>query len=313
MIDLAIIGGGPAGLAAAVYAARAGLDFVVLEQDGLGGGQITASHEVENYPGFCRVSGEALGNAFRRHAETLGADIRFAVVQGLIDHGDRKEILIEDESPLLARAVVAATGAVPRTLNIPGERELLGVGVSYCATCDGAFFRDKDVLVAGGGDTAVEEAIYLSSICRSVTVAVRRDAFRAVKSRVEALVKKKNVSILFSTRLTEIKGQGITEAVVLKSAQGTTERPMDGVFIAVGVEPVSDWLKELPLNFEDGYVVAGEDCRTNIPGIFAAGDLRKKSLRQVVTAAADGANAVYSAVEYLGNVGDNPSPRQYGN
>lgn len=299
MIDLAIVGGGPAGLTAAIYAARAGLDFVVLEQDGYGGGQIASSHEVENYPGTGRIGGFDLGEAFRAQAEGLGAEIRYAVVKGLRDLGDRKELVIDGKDPIQAQAVIAATGATPRKLGVPGEKELTGAGVSYCATCDGAFFRGKDVLVIGGGDTAVEDGLYLSSLCRSVTLALRRDVFRAAKSRVDVLKARENVSILYQTDLVEIKGQDNVRSVVLSGPDGAVERLMDGVFLAVGVAPVSQWLEELPLTFSEGYVAAGEDCATDIPGLFVAGDLRKKPLRQVVTAAADGANAVTSAMAWL--------------
>ena len=299
MIDLAIVGAGPAGLTAAIYAARAGLDFVVLEQDGCGGGQIVSSHEVENYPGLGKISGADLGDAFRAQAEALGAEIRFAIVTGLRDLGNYKELLIEDEEPIQARAVIAATGAVPQKLGVPGEKELTGMGVSYCATCEGAFFRGKDVLVVGGGDTAVEDAIYLSTMCRHVTVALRRDVFRAVKSRVDTLKARENVTILCRTHLIEIKGTNKVESVVLKGPDGAVEQPVDGVFLAVGVIPVSGWLKELPLTFADGYVDAGEDCYTGIPGLFVAGDLRKKPLRQVITAAADGANALTNVTMWL--------------
>ena len=299
MIDLAIVGAGPAGLTAAIYAARAGLNFVVLEQDGYGGGQIVSSHEVENYPGLGKISGTALGDAFRVQAEALGTEIRCAVVTGLRDLGNCKELLIEGEKPIHARAVIAATGAAPRKLGVPGEQKLTGAGVSYCATCDGAFFRGKDTLIVGGGDTAVEDAIYLSAICRHVTVILRRDIFRAAKNRVDTLNAEENVTILYNTHLTEIKGISKVESVVLNGPGGTVEQSMDGVFLAVGVVPVSGWLKKLPLIFSDGYVVAGEDCYTNIPGLFVAGDLRKKPLRQVITAAADGANAANSSAMWL--------------
>ena len=299
MIDLAIVGAGPAGLTAAIYAARAGLNFVVLEQDGYGGGQIVSSHEVENYPGLEKISGADLGDTFRAQAEALGAEIRCAIVTGLRDLGDCKELLIEGEESIQARAVIAATGAMPRKLGVPGEQEFTGAGVSYCATCDGAFFRNKDTLVVGGGDTAVEDAIYLSAICRHVTVILRRGVFRATKVRVDTLNAKENVTIFYNTHLTEIKGKTNVESVVLNGSGGTVEQHMDGVFLAVGVVPVSGWLKELPLIFTDDYVDAGEDCYTNIPGLFVAGDLRRKPLRQVITAAADGANAANSSAMWL--------------
>lgn len=295
MFDLAIIGAGAAGLTAAVYAARAGLDFVVLEQDGYGGGQITSSHEVENYPGVGRVSGAELGESFRAQAEALGAKVRFGVVQRVKDGGAYKELQLEGEAPIQARSVIAATGAVPRKLGVPGEREF----ASYCATCDGAFYAGKDVLVIGGGDTAVEDAIYLSGICRTVTIALRRDVFRAAKLRVEKLQTLENVTILYKTQLLEITGTSRSREVLLEQEGVQRKQAIDGVFIAVGVEPVSGYLNELPLAWKDGYVVADETCRTAVPGLFVAGDLRIKPLRQVSTAVADGANAVNSAVLWL--------------
>ncbi len=300
MKELVIVGGGPAGLSAAIYAARAGLDFVVLERDGFGGGQITSSHEVENYPGAGRMSGFDLGEAFRNQALELGAEIRHGSAAGLKDRGDCKELILDSGESVLAKAVIAATGAAPKKLGVPGEKEFTGAGVSYCATCDGAFFRGRDTLVVGGGDTAVEDALFLSALCKSVTVALRRDVFRAAKRRVELLKAKENVTILYKTNLTEIRGEGRVGSVILSGPEGAVERSMDGVFLAVGVEPAGGWLAGLPLRLEDGYVAAGEDCRTDIPGLFAAGDLRKKPLRQVVTAAADGANAVTSTLDYLG-------------
>ena len=296
MIDLAIIGAGPAGLTAAIYAARAGLDFVVIEQDGYGGGQIASAHEVENYPGLNRLSGEALAEAFRERAMALGAEIRLGTVQSVTDHGDHKQIHLEDDEPIRARAVIAATGAQPRKLGVPGE-DLSGV--SYCAVCDGAFFKDKDVLVVGGGDTAVEDGIYLADICRRVTVALRSKAFRAAQSRVDVLTGRENVTVLYNAQVTAITGVGHVQAVTLNQNGQPSELPVDGVFLAVGSGPASSWLETLPVEMKDGYVTADESCQTSLPGLFVAGDLRTKPLRQVITAAADGASAATSAVNWL--------------
>lgn len=296
MYDLVILGAGPAGLTAAVYAARAGLDFVVLEQDGYGGGQITASHEVENYPGLGHISGADLGEAFRAQAEMLGAEIQFGVVQSLRQQEGYWELLLEDDEPIHARAVIAATGAVPRKLNIPGE-ELSGV--SYCATCDGAFSAGKDVLVIGGGDTAVEDALYLSNLCRHVTIALRRDVFRAAKRRVDQLLRQENVTVLYNTKPVSIHGESHVSAVTLEHGGEEKAVPFHAVFVAAGVEPVSDYLSTLPLPLQQGYLAAPESCETELPGLFVAGDLRQKALRQVVTAVADGANAASSAAQWL--------------
>lgn len=296
MFDLIVIGAGPAGLTAAIYAARAGLRFVVLEQDGCGGGQIAAAHQVQNYPGLPQVSGADLGETLRRQAVGLGAEIRFAIVTGVKDLGDSKQVLLDGEEPLDCKCVIAATGAVPRTLGIPGEAEL--AGVSYCAVCDGAFFAGKPVAVIGGGDTAVEDALYLAGICPQVTLILRRAVFRAARTRVELLLRQKNIRVLYNTKPRQILGGGHVEGLVL-AGENAGSLAVDAVFIAVGTEPATQYLQGLPLGFENGYVIADETGRTALPGVFAAGDIRRKQLRQVVTAVADGANAATSAAAYL--------------
>lgn len=299
MYDLVIIGGGAAGLTAAIYAARAGLNFVVLEQDGWGGGQITSAHTVENYPGIPSISGVDLGEAMKEQAVSLGAKIELGIVEDIKDKGGYKEIILHSGNVMEAKAVIAATGANPRKLNVPGEQEFLGRGVSYCAVCDGAFFADKDVFVIGGGDTAVEDAIYLSAICKSVTLVHRRDTFRAPKTRVDTLFNLANVTVRCNETLREITGENRVNGVDLKGGNGYNHYNADGVFIAVGTVPATAYLKNLPVSFEEDYISANEDCRTDVDGLFVAGDIRKKPLRQVVTAVADGANAAASAIEYL--------------
>lgn len=299
MYDLVIIGGGAAGLTAAVYAARAGLNFVVLEQDGWGGGQITSAHLVQNYPGFTQISGVDLGEAMKEQAVSLGAKIELGIVKDIKDYTDYKEIILHSGDAVKAKAVIAATGANPRKLGVAGEQALLGRGVSYCAVCDGAFFAGKDVFVIGGGDTAVEDAIYLSSICKSVTLVHRRDTFRAPKTRLDALQSLPNVTIRCKEVLSAVTGGQRVDGVELTSAEGKKHYKADGVFVAVGTIPATSYLKNLSIKFENDYVVAGEDCKTDVNGLFVAGDIRKKPLRQVVTAVADGANAATSAIEYL--------------
>lgn len=299
MYDLVIIGGGAAGLTAAVYAARAGLDFVVLEQDGWGGGQITSAHSVQNYPGIADISGADLGEAMKEQAVSLGAKIELGIVEEVKDCGEYKETVLHRGESIMSKTVIAATGANPRKLGAKGEQEFLGRGVSYCAVCDGAFFAGKDVFVIGGGDTAVEDAIYLSSICKSVTLVHRRDTFRAPETRIDVLNELPNVTIRRNETLSEITGSQRVEGVVLENADGQTHYKADGVFIAVGTVPATAFLKNLSLEFDDGYVVAGEDCKTSVGGLFVAGDIRKKPLRQVVTAVADGANAATGAIEYI--------------
>lgn len=299
MYDLVIIGGGAAGLTAAVYAARAGIDFVVLEQDGWGGGQITSAHSVQNYPGFTQISGVDLGEAIKEQAVSLGAKIELGIVDDIKDYTDYKEIVLHSGDVVKAKTVIAATGANPRKLGVSGEHALLGRGVSYCAVCDGAFFAGKDVFVIGGGDTAVEDAIYLSSICKSVTLVHRRDTFRAAKTRLDMLQSLPNVTIRCKEVLSAVTGGQRVDGVELTSAEGKKHYKADGVFIAVGTVPATSYLKNFPIKFENYYVVAGEDCKTDVDGLFVAGDIRKKPLRQVVTAVADGANAATSAIEYL--------------
>lgn len=299
LYDLAIVGAGPAGLTAAIYAARAGLDFVLLEQDGCGGGQITAAHRVQNYPGLPAISGEALAGALRGQAEALGAQIRLAEVERIEDGGACKTLRLADEEPLAARAVIAAAGAAPRPLGLAREADYVGAGISYCAVCDGAFYEGREVFVVGGGDTAVEDALYLAGLCRKVTVALRRDRFRAAGTRVDALLRTPNITVLYRTRLTAVSGEGRVRAVTLERDAERWEEPADGVFIAVGSQPNTGFLDGLPLEKRDGYIAADESCRTSVPGLFAAGDLRAKPLRQAVTAAADGANAVASALQWL--------------
>lgn len=299
MYDLAIIGAGAAGLSAAIYAARAGLSFIVLEQDGWGGGQISSAHQVQNYPGAPEVSGAELGERFREQAVALGASIVYGEVLSVEDHGACKTVLLADDEPVEAKTVIAATGASPKPLVLPDGAALPASGISYCATCDGAFYADKDVLVIGGGDTAVEDTLYLSAICSSVTLALRRDKFRAAKTRVALLEARENVTVLRNTTLKAVLGDGKVEGVLL-SVDGTEQaRKADGIFAAIGIEPSVQYLNSLPLPFEGGYVAADETCRTPVPGLFVAGDIRKKRLRQVVTAAADGANAVAGVVDYL--------------
>lgn len=299
MYDLAIIGAGAAGLTAAIYAARAGLRFVVLEQDGLGGGQILSAHSVQNFPGAGEISGFDLGEKMKNHAVSLGAEIRFFAVDKIADKGEYKLISSFEGETVEAKTVILAPGASPKKLGVPGEDKLCGKGVSYCATCDGAFFKGKDVAVIGGGDTAVEDAIYLSKICKTVTLIHRRGELQAAKSRVEALKKLDNVTFRLNAQVKEILGEKAVTGITVSESQKETELSVDGVFIAVGSTPVTDCIKELALRLENGFVTADEDCKTEIPGLFVAGDVRKKPLRQVLTAASDGANAVFSAQEYI--------------
>ena len=261
---------------------------------------MASTYEVDNYPGLPGMGGFDMGMKFREHAEKLGASFVNAEVVSLQMEGEIKVVSTMDAC-YKARTVVIATGARHRLLQVPGEEELTGMGVSYCATCDGAFFRDKTVAVVGGGDVAIEDAVFLARSCKKVYLIHRRDQLRGAKSLQEKLFSLPNVEIVWNTVVTRIEGEDQVEAVKLhNNIEGTdSTRNLDGVFIAVGITPNSSIFKEMLSRDELGYIKADEECRTNVEGIYAAGDVRTKSLRQIVTAVADGANAVYAASEYL--------------
>lgn len=307
MHDLIIIGAGPAGLAAAIYASRAELDYILIEENFVNGGQIIDTYEIDNYPGLPGLSGMELAEKMADHAEKLGAEVVNAAVEGLELEGDVKKVMT-DEGTFEARAVIIASGAAHSHLGVPGEEELAGRGVSYCATCDGAFYRGKTTVVIGGGDVAVEDAIFLARGCEKVYVVHRRDELRAVKTLQTALFALPNVEMVWDSNLKSINEgtaengkAGKTASVTVVNKYDKSERVIDadGVFIAVGITPRSGFLGAGVETNAGGYIVAGETCETNIPGVFAAGDVRAKQLRQVVTAVADGANAVTSVQRYL--------------
>ena len=297
--DLIILGSGPAGLAAAIYAQRAKLDTLVLEQAMVSGGQILNTYEVDNYPGLPGIGGYDLGIKLREHADKLGAVFAQDRAVKVEDLGEVKRV-IGEENTYEAKTLIVATGAVHRKLGIPGEERLAGMGVSYCATCDGAFFRNRVTAVVGGGDVAVEDAIFLARMCEKVYVVHRRDELRAAKSLQEKLFSLPNVEMVWDSEAVEIAGEAKTESLLIVNKKTGEKRTLavDGVFIAVGITPESEIFTGL-VEMDHGYIKAGEDCETSAPGIFAAGDVRTKKLRQIVTAAADGANAVTSAERYL--------------
>ncbi len=303
LYDLIIIGSGPAGLAAGIYAERARLDALVIEKEYVSGGQVVNTYEVDNYPGLPGINGFDMGMKFREHADKLGVNFVTDKVECMerLEEGAQtvNRVVCENET-YAAKAVIIATGAVHRKLGVPGEEELAGMGVSYCATCDGAFFRNKDVAVVGGGDVALEDAIFLARACRMVYLIHRRDELRGAKSLQEKLMSLENVEILWDTVVTEIKGQGQVNAVALqnKKTGRISELELQGVFIAVGITPNSQIFEGL-VEMDHGYIKADETGTTSVPGIFAAGDVRTKALRQIVTAVSDGANAVASAEKYL--------------
>lgn len=299
--DLVIIGSGPAGLAAAIYAARARLSFVVLEKLPLSGGQILNTYEVENYPGIPVIGGFELGMKLREHAEKLGAEFLSVEVRHIeLEEQGRIKVLYTDGKEYRARTVILAMGAKYRMLGIPGEKELTGMGVSYCATCDGAFFRDRTVAVVGGGDVAAEDALFLARGCEKVYLIHRRDRLRAAGILQEKLKNAENVELIWNTEVTRVNGEEHVESIWIRKKDGTEQAlEVDGVFIAVGNLPQTELVAKMLQLDESGFIPAGEDCRTSLPGIFAAGDIRTKQLRQIVTAVADGANAVASAQTYL--------------
>ncbi len=291
--DVVIIGAGPAGITAGIYATRAQLDYVLLEK-AFPGGQIINTYEVENYAGYSSISGFDLAQKMQEHLQYLGGQITIGAVREIRLTADNCKEVVTDSGVLLTRNIIVATGAAPRLLGKPGEAEFAGRGVSYCATCDGAFYRDKTVLVAGGGDVAVEDAIYLARMCRKVYIAHRRDQFRAAKTLQTRLMALPNVEILWFTEIQEIKGGDFVNAVALVHNQTgeTQELAVDGVFIAVGTKPNTEFLGDLVEKDAQGAVVTDQHCRTSVLGIYAAGDLRSGSVRQIMAACADAVTAV---------------------
>lgn len=293
----AIIGAGMAGLTAALYAARSGLSVLVIENK-MAGGQIVTSPEVENYPGIVQISGFDLTEVLRKQAETFGAVLASGEAEELDLAATPKTFRLGGEA-YTADTVILANGAEHRKLGCPGEGELTGRGVSYCATCDGAFFRGKEVCIVGGGNTALDDALYLARICQKVYLVHRREEFRASAVTVDRVLKNERISFIPNSQVKEIRGEGKVSSALLVNRDGKeTELSVEAVFIAVGLKPENEVFAPQIL-LEDGYIKAGEDCLTNLPGVFAAGDTRTKLLRQLVTAAADGAVAAVQAETYL--------------
>ncbi len=299
MYDVIIIGSGPAGLSAAVYAKRAGLNLVVLEKSPMSGGQVLNTYEVDNYLGMPGMDGFDMGMRFREHADKLGIEFKTLSVQAIEDQGEGKLVRTEDEV-LQTRSVIFAAGAVHARLDVPGEERLRGRGVSYCATCDGAFYRSRTVAVVGGGDVALEDAIYLARTCKKVYLIHRRDELRGAFVLQEELKALPNVEILYSHVVEEILGENAVEGLRITDLKTNKQDSLsvEGLFVAVGIHPETELVKRLVSCDENGYVLAGEDCATDMPGLFAAGDVRKKPLRQIATAVSDGANAAVSAGNY---------------
>jgi thioredoxin reductase (NADPH) len=302
MLDILIIGSGPAGLSAAVYAKRANLSVLVAEKEYYGTGQIAESSRVDNYLGFAGVSGYDLGEKFREHAESFGVEFKEGRAEKFEFENNVWKVLFQNGDEIRTKAVIYAAGAVHRHLGIAGEKEFANKGVSYCATCDGAFFKGKTVAVIGGGDTALDDALYLADICSKVYLVHRRDEFRGAAKTVELLRKKEAVEFVLNAKPDVILGTEKVETLRLEDGRSLH---VDGVFIAVGMSPVTEAVKGVVELDENGYVAADETGETSAKGFFAAGDVRTKMLRQVVTAAADGGNAAVLAEKYIKQECDN--------
>ena len=298
--DVVVIGGGPGGYTAALYCARAGLQTVLVEKM-MPGGQMALTEQIDNYPGFDKgIDGFTLGQQMKNGAERFGAETRTADVLSVSLEGEIKEVETA-QGKILGRVVMIATGASTRELGLPMEKELTGRGVSYCATCDGMFFRGKTVVVVGGGNSAAADAMVLSRVCEKVILVHRRDTLRATKVYHEPLMSAENVTFCWNSIVTELHQEGRLTGIKVKNVLTGEENdiPCDGLFVSIGRVPASGLVKGLLDLDEAGYIRADETTRTNIPGVFAVGDIRAKALRQVITAAADGAVASHYADEYL--------------
>lgn len=300
MYDLVIIGSGPAGLSAAVYAKRACLSVLVIEKEAFAGGQMVYTEEVDNYLGLNAKSGFELAESFKQHALDLDVSFAEGAVEKIVPKDGKWSLHMESGEDIETKTVLLATGATHRKLGVPGEETFAGVGVSYCATCDGAFFQGKSVAVVGGGDVALEDALYLANICEHVYLIHRRNELRGTKVLQNQVFANEKITFLGESEVTEITGDKQVSGISVhnKVTDETKELSVAGIFIAVGMEPQSDLYAPL-LSLEHGYVPAGEDCATEKDGLYVAGDVRTKRLRQIVTAVADGANAVHSIQEYL--------------
>ena len=293
--DVAVIGLGPAGATAAVYARRAGLDAVVLE-GGAPGGQVSSTGAIDNVPGFESIEGWELAMKLEAQVKRSGAKIVYKkVTNAILD--EKTKLIVTDKSLITAKAVIICAGAKRRTLGLPNERKLTGRGVSYCAVCDGSFYKNKQVAVVGGGETAVSDAIYLSNLAEKVTIIHRRDSFRASKSKLEALAARGNIEVILNENVAELsETDNKLSSITLASGK---EIPVDGLFVAIGLEPDSTLFKGQIQTTENGYIVTDDKMRTSLKNVYAAGDIREKSLRQIVTAAADGAIAAVTAADEI--------------
>lgn len=298
--DVIIAGAGPAGLTAAVYTSRANLSTLIIER-GMPGGQMVNTEAIENYPGFDSILGPDLSNKMFEHAKKFGAEYQYGDIKKIEDGEEYKTVVTSDKQ-YKARAVIIATGVEHKKLHVPGEEELAGRGVSYCAVCDGAFFRNRELVVVGGGDSAVEEGVYLTRFASKVTIVHRRDQLRAQKILQQRAFENDKIDFIWNHTVKEIKGKdGKVSSVLLVNTKTGEEQEFttDGVFVYIGMLPLNDSFKHLNIINEEGYVVTNENMETAVPGIFAAGDIREKMLRQIVTATSDGSIAAESAQKYI--------------
>lgn len=302
MYDVLVVGGGTAGLTAAIYVLRSGKSVMVVEPENFGG-QITYSPKVENFPGFKSISGNEFAEMLVDQAMELGAETDFSKVIKIEDSGNIKKV-ITDSGEFLAKSVIIATGAKHRHLGIEREEDLSGCGVSYCAVCDGAFFKGKSVAVVGGGNAALQSAMHLLSYCSKVYLVHRRDSFRGEEHLAARLKEKENIEFVLDSVVNRLKGENDLSGITVKNVKTGEEREIDidGLFIAVGQEPNNEVFKGFIDLDEAGYIVSGEDCKTSKMGIFAAGDCRTKSIRQLTTAAADGTVAALAACSYVDSI-----------
>lgn len=298
MYDIIIIGGGPAGLTAATYGCRAGKSVLIIEKNAFGG-QITWSPKVENFPGFLSISGTELGDKLLEQAMEQGAEVELEEAASLSQEGEGKIVRCLSGAAFQGKTIIIATGARPKPLGLPGEEELVGSGVCFCAVCDGAFYKDQDVAVAGGGNSALQDALLLSEKCRRVTLIHRRDHFRGEARLVEALKQRGNVDFLLDTRITALLGEEQLRGIVVEQNGVSRELPVSGLFVAVGHEPDLAAFRDFVELDSRGYALSGEQCLTRTPGVFVAGDCRSKAVRQLTTAVADGTAAALAACAFL--------------
>src|SRR5699024_10262134 len=299
MYDVIIAGAGPAGMTAAVYASRANLDTLMIER-GVPGGQMANTEDVENYPGFDRILGPDLSNKMFEHAKKIGAEYAYGDFSEVVAHGVYKIVKAGDKE-YKTRTLIIARGGNYKELSISGEEEMTGKGVTYCEVCDGAFFKDRELVVVGGGDSAVEEGMYLTRFASKVTIIHRRDELRAQKILQERALDNEKIDFIWDTVVESINGEDKVTSLTLKNRQTgeTTEFPIEGVFVYIGMVPLSEPFKSLGITNEEGYIPTNQDMETNVPGVFAAGDIREKTLRQIVTATGDGSIAAESAQAYI--------------